>query len=77
MICEKCLSSNCRVDIVIDNINTNNTSLLRKIGRLLLIINTCGLWLFIPSRKSNSKINNCKLLVCNNCGHTKKINEMK
>ena len=42
------------------------------IGRLILIICTCGLWLLFGRKKYRSKtsFSNQKVAICQNCGHS-------
>lgn len=69
MKCPKCGSENTNVQIVNTKIKTNHTGIIHAVVRLTLIFCTCGLWLLVPSRKSNSKIKNKSMAVCQNCGH--------
>lgn len=69
MTCPKCGSENVNVQMVNSKIKTNNTGIIHSIIRLSLIVCTCGLWLLVPKRKSNSKIKSKCMAVCQNCGH--------
>lgn len=73
MNCPNCNSERVNVQIVTDKVKTNHTGLLHSLGRLMLILCTCGLWLLVPKRKENSKMHNSKLAVCQDCGHSWKI----
>ena len=69
MRCPKCGSENVNVQMINTKIKTNHTGIIHAICRLTLICCTCGLWLLIPSRKSNSKIKSQSMAVCQNCGN--------
>lgn len=73
MICENCGSTNILVTREQISSKTKHTSLLRKIGRLFMIICTCGLWLFVPRAKENTKMKNVTIYICQNCDNTWKI----
>jgi len=51
---------------------TKGKGCLFTIGRWLLIISTCGLWLVFGKKKSKSvtDFKNQKLAVCSNCGNS-------
>jgi len=70
LMCPRCRGHNINVQMVQDRIKTNNTSCLRTVGRLILIVCTFGLWLLVPSRKENSKITHKNMAVCQNCGYS-------
>lgn len=73
MKCPKCGSEN--VNVMVEQATaktrTRKTGCLWRIGRLFLIICTCGLWLIIGKRKStsNTQYKNKTVAVCQNCGH--------
>ena len=50
---------------------TKKKGCLFGLGRLLLIVCTCGLWLLFGSKKekSRTRIHNRKVAICQNCGH--------
>ena len=73
MQCPKCNSDNVNVQMVNTKVKTNNTGILHACGRMMLILCTCGLWLLVPRRKENSKVKNCTMAVCQNCGNTWKV----
>lgn len=73
MVCPKCNSENVNVQVVTDKIKTNHTGILHSLGRLTLILCTCGLWLLVPKRKENSKVKNSNIAVCQSCGHSWKV----
>ena len=73
MQCPKCGSDNVNVQMVNTKIKTNHTGILHSVGRLTLIICTCGLWLLVPSRKQNSKVKNTSMAICQQCGHSWKV----
>lgn len=73
MVCPKCSGSNVQVSMVQDKLKTNHVSPLARMGRLLLILCTCGLWLLVPKSKSNSSIKNRKMAVCQSCGHSWRV----
>ena len=78
MICPKCGSNN--VNVVSEQVNAKTSSkgngCLWKMGRTLLIICTCGLWLLVGKHKgtSKTKIKNQTVGICQNCGYKFKIN---
>lgn len=73
MTCPKCGSENVLVTVEQKSSKTKRkgTGLLSKIGRLALILCTCGLWLLIPKREgtNKSKIKSQTVGVCQSCGH--------
>ena len=68
MICKKCNSSNVIIQMVGGKIK--RVSIIRRLIRLMLIVSTCGLWLLLPSKKG--KIKNVKMLICQDCGYSRK-----
>lgn len=69
MTCPKCGSDKVNVQMVDSKIKTNNVGIIGRLARLTLILCTCGLWLLVPKRKSNSKVKSKSVAVCQNCGH--------
>lgn len=73
MTCPKCNSDNVIVttEQAEGKTRTRNTGCLWKIGRVTLIICTCGLWLLIGKRKEtgNTKYKNKTVAICQNCGN--------
>ena len=71
--CPKCGSSNVNFQIVQTGAvtSTKNKGCLYGIGRLLLIVCTCGLWLLFGKKKSKSRttFSHEKVAVCQNCGY--------
>lgn len=74
MQCAKCGSGNVNVQIVQTGgkTRTRKRGILWTLGRLLLIICTCGLWLLVGRSKSKSttRFKNESRAVCQNCGNT-------
>ena len=72
--CASCGSCNVQISIVQTGAKTNtrNASLSSRIGRLLLIYLTAGIWLLVTKRKTQSKTKytNQKMAVCQNCGYS-------
>jgi len=72
--CRKCGSNNVNVQMVQTGASTNTKGkgCLFTLGRLTLIIMTCGLWLIFGKKKSKSKttFSNQKIAVCSNCGNS-------
>ncbi len=73
MVCPKCGSNNVVVSTEQTSAKTKKkgTGLLRKLGRLTLIIFTGGLWLLIPKKKgyAKTKFKNDTVCICQNCAH--------
>ena len=73
MVCPKCNSQNVNVTVVQTNAKTRNRGrgCLWSIGRLTLIICTCGLWLLVGKSKGKGKTKfaNETQAVCQNCGY--------
>lgn len=77
MVCPKCGSEN--VTVTSEQVSSKSKSkgrsmgCLWKIGRWMLIICTCGLWLLIGRRKETHKtkttVQNQTVAICQNCGH--------
>ena len=71
--CPKCGSTNVNFQIVQTGAvtSTKNKGCLYGIGRLLLIVCTCGLWLLFGKKKSKSRttFSHEKVAVCQNCGY--------
>lgn len=72
-VCPKCQSNNVSFQVIQTGsvTNTKNKGCLFAIGRLFLILCTCGLWLIFGKKKEKSKttIHNQKIAVCQNCGY--------
>lgn len=72
-ICPKCGSGRVNFQIVQTGAvtRTKNKGCLYGIGRLILIVCTCGLWLLFGRKKSTSRtrITNEKVAICQNCGY--------
>ena len=72
MICKNCGSENVVVTTELISGKTRNrgNGLLRWFGRLILIICTCGLWLFVGRSKGTgrTKYKNKTVAICQNCG---------
>lgn len=77
MICPKCQSANVTIQMIQTGSKSNHKSggCLWGIGRMFLIIFTCGLWLIIGKHKggSKTKIKNKKIAICQNCAYEWKI----
>lgn len=73
MTCPKCGSEN--INIVLEQTraktSTRGNGCLWGIGRLFLVILTCGLWLLVGKHRgtSNTKFSNQKVALCQNCGY--------
>lgn len=74
LVCGKCGSGNVHVEYVQTGARTSTKKkgCLHSMGRWLLIICTLGLWYIFGKKKSTSKtkMQNAKMAVCNNCGHS-------
>lgn len=72
LTCPKCGGHNVSVQIEQQGgkTRTKHTGCLWGMGRTLLIICTCGLWLLVGKRKetSNQQFVNKKIAICQNCG---------
>lgn len=66
----KCGSAQTKVEVVQTSSKTNHVSILRRIGRFILIVCTLGLWDLVPMRKEHTSYNLKKIGVCQNCGET-------
>lgn len=71
--CPQCGAANVQISVVQDSFSTKGSGCLWTIGRWLLIICTCGLWLLIGKHKSKSKMKSRKEAVCQSCGYSWKI----
>lgn len=73
MKCPKCGSENVNVQIeqTSAKTRTRNTGCLWGIGRLCLIVCTCGLWLLVGKRSKtgNTTFKNKTAAVCQDCGN--------
>ena len=74
MQCPRCGSSNVNVQFVQQSATTKTkkTGCLLKLGRLFLILITCGLWLVFGKKKEKSQtmFDNQKRAVCQKCGNS-------
>ena len=77
MKCKKCGSENVTVtrEQIAAKTKTNHTGLLHDLGRLFLVLCTCGLWLLVPRRKANSrtKFKSETICICQDCGNSWRI----
>lgn len=73
MICSKCGSQNIKIEVIQTSSKTNNVSILRRIGRLTLIVCTLGLWALVPKRKEHTTYKNEKMCICQECGNSWKM----
>lgn len=77
MICPNCGSEN--VTVISEQVSTKTkmkgNGCLWKMGRALLIISTCGLWLLVGKHKGTgkTKVKNQTVGICQNCGHKFKV----
>ena len=75
--CAKCGSENVIVtrEQVSAKTKTNHVGPLQRLGRAILVICTCGLWLLVPRRKTNSKtkVKNVTVCVCQFCGYSRQV----
>ena len=73
MNCPKCNSNRIQVTVEQTSSKTkkNNMGCLWSIGRGLLIICTCGLWLIIGKRKGTdrTKFKNKTVAICQDCAY--------
>lgn len=78
MICPRCGGLNVTVTVeqTAAKTRTRSTGCLWSLGRLFLIIITCGLWLLVGRRKrtSTTKFYSRTVGVCQNCGNKFYIN---
>ncbi len=74
MVCPQCNGSNVTFQMIQTNARSKNSGMgcLWGLGRLFLIICTCGLWLIIGKRKGSSKttFTNQKHAICQSCGYS-------
>lgn len=81
LVCPNCSSKNISVQIQqsAGRTSTKNKGCLYGIGRAMLIICTCGLWLVFGKKKETSKtvFVNTKVAICQNCGHSWTIEKSK
>lgn len=73
MVCPKCGSNNVNVSMVNSTIHAKKPGLIARLGRLFLIICTCGLWLLIPKLGGHGKIKSKTMAVCQACGNSWKV----
>lgn len=73
MNCPKCGSDNVSIQVVQTAAKTSQkgNGCLWSLGRLTLIICTCGLWLLVGRHKGTgkTKVKNQTICVCKNCGN--------
>lgn len=73
MICPKCSFNNIRIttETVSSKTKSKKNGCLWSLGRLCLIICTCGLWLLVGKHKGTekTKIKNRTIAICQNCGY--------
>ena len=74
MKCPRCGSEHVNVQLeqVSAKAKHRGKGILWTLGRSMLIILTCGLWLLIGARKgtSKTKFKNKKVAICQECGHS-------
>ena len=72
--CPNCGSHNINIQIVQNGMKTSTkgNGCLWEVGRILLIICTCGLWLLVGKHAATSTttMNTSKVHICQNCGCT-------
>lgn len=77
MVCPNCGSENVTVTSEQVSAKTKGRGMgcLWGIGRALLIICTCGLWLIVGKRKGTgkTKFSHQTVAICQNCGHKWKV----
>ena len=73
MNCPRCGGSNIAVQMVTDSFRTRGRGCLWSLGRMFLIVCTCGLWLIIGKALSKSKMQNHKEAICQTCGYSWKV----
>lgn len=73
MKCQKCGNENVSVQVEQTGGKTKvrGTGCLWSVGRLCLIICTCGLWLLVGKRKgtNNTNFKNRTVCICQSCGN--------
>lgn len=73
MVCPRCQSQNVSITIETTSMQTRNRGrgCLWSLGRTLLIICTCGLWLLVgrSKGKSKTKVENHTVCLCQNCAY--------
>ena len=71
--CPKCGSQNVSFQVIQTGAvtNTKRKGCLFSLGRLVLIVCTCGLWLLFGKKKekSTTRYLNKKVAICQKCGH--------
>lgn len=77
MVCKKCKSENVLVtsEQTSSKTSAKGNGCLWSIGRGMLILCTCGLWLLVGKHKGTGKTNykNQTVCICQNCGYKWKI----
>lgn len=77
MVCPKCGSN--KVTITAEQVSGKTSArgngCLWSLGRLCLIVCTCGLWLLVGRHKGvgKTKFKNATVAICQQCGHSWKI----
>lgn len=69
LICPRCKSHNISVQIAQTRETHAKRGALWGLGRVFLIIFTCGLWLLVGRSKGRTRIKNESFAVCQNCGN--------
>lgn len=73
MVCQRCKSNN--VLVTTEQISgvsaTKKYGILWSLGRLILIVGTCGLWLIFGKKKetSKTKFKYQTVAICQDCGY--------
>lgn len=73
MRCPYCGSNNVNVTMVQSFGRTRNRGCLWGIGRAILVLCTCGLWLIVGSTKSKTNFSNHKEAICQECGRSWRV----
>lgn len=79
MVCPKCGSENVVITVEQKSAKTKGKSIgcLWSLGRAMLIICTCGLWLLVGKRKGKekTKFKNQTIGICQSCGNKFEIKQ--
>lgn len=70
MNCPRCGSDKVTVQVVTDSSRVRKRGCLWGLGRMLLVVCTCGLWLLIGKSKEKVNVQNHKEAICQNCGNS-------
>lgn len=73
MSCPRCRGTNVQVTMVTDSMRNRNRGCLWTLGRWMLIICTCGLWLLIGRSAGKSNMQSHKEAICQSCGYSWKV----